>query len=329
MAAGALMISFLSLVLSDATPIDTQLQNLQHQVKSLNNVLNDVIKEFVDLRQKHEDLENKFHDVSAELKHVRKEQDRMGRRMNRNLGGLSEERSAFSQRSGTGNPGLKGEKGDTGLAGPKGEAGIAGPKGDTGIAGPKGDAGLAGPKGDAGIAGPKGDAGLAGLKGDAGTPGPQGTSGSKGQKGHAGLKGEPGVNVVQHQIAFHAELGDDMVQILDDQHINMQDDIFTIGGGYDRNTGVFVSPVDGVYLFSVTVLVNRHGHVEVELKRNGDTILDLYAEAVDENESGSNMVLVHLHANDKVWVQVHDRYYDPSSMIDNHFTTFTGFLLYA
>ncbi|XP_033759275.1 complement C1q and tumor necrosis factor-related protein 9-like [Pecten maximus] len=411
MAAGAFIITFLSLVLSDAAPIDTQLQNLHHQVKSLNNVLDDVIREFVDLRQKHEDLEHKFHDVSVELNHVRRKQDRRGRRKNRNLGGLSEERSAFSQRSGTvfkptfsllnnwkghgpqsGNVGLKGEKGDPGLTGPKGDAGIAGPKGASGLTGPKGDDGIVGPKGASGLTGPKGDdgivgpkgasgltgpkgadgivgpkgdtgpigprgvaglngskgatgsmgpkgdtgstgpqgyIGLTGPKGNTGNPGTQGTSGSKGQRGNVGLKGEPGVNAVQHKIAFHAKLGSNMGGLSDNQHINMQDDVFTVGAGYDRHTGVFVSPIDGVYLFSITVLVLERDQVEVAIMKNGDTIVDVYTGAEDELQSGSNMALVHLQANDRVWVQVDKSYHAPNSVIDNHFTTFTGLLLYT
>ncbi|XP_021375449.1 collagen alpha-1(XVII) chain-like [Mizuhopecten yessoensis] len=212
MAAGALMLVLMATVLTDATPITTQVEILQHQMLTLNGVLDNVIREFGNLRQRHEDLETKFNGLSDELTGMRKQEEMMNLRKSRNLGKpLEEQRQSWNgtmfkptfslqnhwkgQGSNSANAGTKGDKGDSGLPGPKGDAGLLGPKGDAGLPGPKGDAGLLGPKGDAGLLGPKGDAGLLGPKGDAGLLGPKGDAGlpgPKGDTGHIGMKGNSG-----------------------------------------------------------------------------------------------------------------------------------------
>ncbi|OWF39869.1 Complement C1q tumor necrosis factor-related protein 5 [Mizuhopecten yessoensis] len=134
---------------------------------------------------------------------------------------------------------------------------------------------------------------------------------------------------VQQKVAFHAKLRNDLGSLTDNEIIIMRSGLVQLGTGYDGNTGIFTCQVAGLYVFSVTILVERNGVVEVELIRNGYGILDIYSGDKELYGSGSNMVLVELQVNDKIWVQVHDNYHDQGEVLVNAFTTFSGFLLYA
>ncbi|XP_069118725.1 complement C1q tumor necrosis factor-related protein 7-like [Argopecten irradians] len=361
----------------------TRLNVRQQKVVSLSNTVDDVIREFVTLKQKHEYLERKFQDVSTELNQLRDTKDLIGNPNDKNIQKQSERMSFLSKRSGntaytptfalhnnlkgqsssSGRLGLKGEKGDPGPVGTTGAVGPTGPKGDlgaTGLKGEKGNPGLVGPNGRIGVTGPKGEkgkAGSTGIKGNVGHKGEQGAVGSKGdpgptaQKGAIGPKGDKGDSglpdihrchghqgsvgitegypgsCVKHRIAFYAELGNDLTQLFANQQLAVSD-VLNVGGGYDKHTGKFTAPVDGIYVFSVTVVVGKGGSVVVFLHKGRHVIMDVYAGSVTDRDSGSNTIAVHLRTGDRVWIQIHRHSYNSGTVIDNRFTTFTGFLLY-
>ena len=101
-----------------------------------------------------------------------------------------------------------------------------------------------------------------------------------------------------------------------------------IRNGYDPTTGIFVTPVPGVYLFSVAALSQEGNHCSLELARNGKGVATLRAEAVTHRrDQGTITVLLRLEELDKVFVRGYN-----SNMVslwgDKH-TVFTGVMLWA
>ncbi|XP_069122570.1 otolin-1-like isoform X2 [Argopecten irradians] len=206
---------------------ETDFQSLQHQVVSLQDIVQHLVTELVGLRQEHRELEDKSQTLWEEVTSIRKHSTRKTLqddfRNQEIVAGEPERRSytnaiiegqkwskcdtgarglIFKEETGVRGPirpkrdsDAQGPKGDTGARGSKGDTGARGPKGDSGIPGFNGDDGFdgsKGQKGDMGIQGPKGDTGLPGLKGGVGLPGLKGDAGLPGLKGDAGLPGLKG-----------------------------------------------------------------------------------------------------------------------------------------
>ncbi|XP_052788763.1 collagen alpha-2(VIII) chain-like [Mya arenaria] len=106
------------------------------------------------------------------------------------------------------------------------------------------------------------------------------------------------------------------------------EDVFTdVGGGCNPGTGVFNAPVDSLYVFSITVMVQMSSSAATALfvlKKNDDAVMWLY---VNENdivtEAASGTGLLPLKVGDTVRVTS-----DPSGgHIYGSYTFFSGFKL--
>lgn len=106
-----------------------------------------------------------------------------------------------------------------------------------------------------------------------------------------------------------------------------------MGSAYDDSTGVFTSPCSGVYFFSVTAFSDAGSpgaglSVCVKLLRNGTPQVSLTEQnKEDQEDSVSASLLLSLRAGDEVSVQL------PAGCFlcddENHYNTFTGYLVYA
>ena len=101
--------------------------------------------------------------------------------------------------------------------------------------------------------------------------------------------------------------------------------IHSIGGGYNRHTGVFTTPRDGHYVFFVTVVefVKQYSQVDIVLNRSPKVRTTGYGSA--SFQTGANMVVLQLPRGDTVWV----RYFYGKGYYtaDVPITTFSAFLL--
>ncbi|XP_062575102.1 uncharacterized protein LOC134237035 [Saccostrea cucullata] len=104
--------------------------------------------------------------------------------------------------------------------------------------------------------------------------------------------------------------------------------IFNTGGGYNPTTGMFTAPVEGHYVFFVSVQSHDTKEIRVDIVLNGEsqvrTLAYDYADK-DYYETGVNLVVLMLNQGDKVWVKRSQGtgYYSSSVPV----TTFSGFLL--
>jgi hypothetical protein len=101
--------------------------------------------------------------------------------------------------------------------------------------------------------------------------------------------------------------------------------VYSIGGGYDPNTGVFTAPVDGHFVFFVNVQSYGLKSIYTYLVLNGT--VKITTMAYDANYSaGPNLAVLRLQKGDRVWVKHRGGkgYYTAG---DAPITTFSGFLL--
>ncbi|XP_045187954.2 complement C1q tumor necrosis factor-related protein 3-like [Mercenaria mercenaria] len=112
--------------------------------------------------------------------------------------------------------------------------------------------------------------------------------------------------------------------------------ITSIGGGYDNQTGVFVAPVSGIYVFSCSLLdhmgpevgVPNSAMLHAEIVHNQRVLGRIFAHAtVTYRDQGAQTLFAQVSQGDQVWVRT----------IDNHdlglggelYSTFSGYLLQA
>lgn len=106
-----------------------------------------------------------------------------------------------------------------------------------------------------------------------------------------------------------------------------------LGDGYSTNTGVFVAPRSGVYSLALTVYSDAGAAGATlaacaRLRLNGRTLASPSEKNnQDQEDSVSAVLAVQLNAGDRVDVAL------PAGCFlcddNNHYNTFTGFLLYA
>nr|QBA18408.1 type 2 C1q domain-containing protein 5 [Littorina littorea] len=98
--------------------------------------------------------------------------------------------------------------------------------------------------------------------------------------------------------------------------------------GYDAMTGIFTSPVSGLYVFHLDVMSQNGGPgVAINIVKNGVALDDAYAQGGSmTNDQGNSLVVVHLNAGERVWTQ---HRYGATTVRGNIFSVFSGFLIQA
>ena len=103
------------------------------------------------------------------------------------------------------------------------------------------------------------------------------------------------------------------------------DDVkLNVGGGYDRNAGVFTAPRNGVYVISCLILANKSSSVHFQLSKNNSLYTGGYA---NSSSYGSNTLysFLKLKRGDRVYIKHRNK--ATEHVYGNHFSTFSGYLL--
>ncbi|XP_045159779.2 uncharacterized protein LOC123525100 [Mercenaria mercenaria] len=128
------------------------------------------------------------------------------------------------------------------------------------------------------------------------------------------------------QIAFSARLASHIENLDPWQTAVFNQVITNTGNAYSGQTGIFTSPVPGVYVFYTHILASDR-NLEMCLQRNGRNVLWLYVNGKGHG-GDSNMIVLHLNKGDEIKVVKHGPYGSRPFYVHHVWSTFSGYILY-
>ncbi|VDI44459.1 Hypothetical predicted protein [Mytilus galloprovincialis] len=128
------------------------------------------------------------------------------------------------------------------------------------------------------------------------------------------------------QVAFHARLKNDLTSIGTNQPIVFDDVTLNNGNAYNSGDGIFITPVAGVYVFALSIMVYHEHHIKITLASTEGAIGDIY---VDDGQftfnSASNVFIARLNKGVHVWAK---KTGPNGNFLHGGFSTISGFLLF-
>ncbi|WAR31312.1 C1QT3-like protein [Mya arenaria] len=105
-------------------------------------------------------------------------------------------------------------------------------------------------------------------------------------------------------VALIATLSSSFTTSTTSQTIVFNNVVTDVGGSYDPGTGVFAAPVEGLYVFSASVMVDLStsaNNAYIRISKNDSNIVTLYVNDIDGNfETGVRTVILSLQVGDTV-----------------------------
>jgi len=183
---------------------------------------------------------------------------------------------------------------------------------------------LKGEKGDQGIVGPPGPEGPQGVTGERGPVGIQGLQGPQGEKGD---QGDP-APVVPKSAFSVARLKPLLGNESKAQTVTFDKEFVNEGGDFDLKNGRFIVKFSGIYFFTYTVQSYLDKFLGVQLMKNNEAQVILYANSIPRRIMQSQNVMLKLSVSDVVWLrQAKGTRFAIYGNQDVQIT-FNGFLLY-
>ncbi|XP_062569366.1 C1q-related factor-like [Saccostrea cucullata] len=109
-------------------------------------------------------------------------------------------------------------------------------------------------------------------------------------------------------VTFSATAKNDEKQIIrgPNEVIVFKNVLNNVGNGYDPITGIFTVPVPGNYVFFFAVEVQENKHLGIYLSVNDNIVAEALAGKItDSFNTGSNMISLFVHKNDRVCIKSH------------------------
>ncbi|XP_052788681.1 uncharacterized protein LOC128223440 [Mya arenaria] len=132
----------------------------------------------------------------------------------------------------------------------------------------------------------------------------------------------------QSPVAFFATLSTSFTTSTFSQTLVFEKVVTDVGGGYNPGTGVFTAPVDGLYVFSTSVMVDLSTSTtdaKIRINKNGSKVVYLYFNDSDGNfETVSGTVILSMQVGDTVNVDCDN---SERSILGAQYTFFSGFRL--
>jgi hypothetical protein len=131
-------------------------------------------------------------------------------------------------------------------------------------------------------------------------------------------------------VAFHAKLAENHVFTLEHNNSIVFNEVpFNSGTGYNRDSGMFVCPVTGLYGFSWTVVVGPRDYEFTEFMVNGEVYGESYAgveQMSTTGDSGTGKIILLLNHWDHAWVRTGER--GGGHIASNRLSTCSGWLIH-
>ena len=104
--------------------------------------------------------------------------------------------------------------------------------------------------------------------------------------------------------------------------------ISNVGNPYDAETGHFMCPVAGLYVFSVNLMSERYlKEAYGQLVKEGQTITRVYASCTETKHhysQSATFIILECKAGERIWVE---SYKIQSKVYGERFSTFSGYIL--
>lgn len=91
-----------------------------------------------------------------------------------------------------------------------------------------------------------------------------------------------------------------------EETVMFQNILYAVGGGYDKTTGVFTVPKNGLYIIFCNIVVDYKRLFGGKIMINGLAKAGVMAHAGSSHDAyhtGSNLIVQYLQVNDRVWIQ--------------------------
>lgn len=129
--------------------------------------------------------------------------------------------------------------------------------------------------------------------------------------------------IVGTTVAFHAKLKNPISSLSPNQIIKYDNVITNIGEGYDRTTGKFTAPMDGVYSFFWTYMTKKGARVYIGGIVEGKQIV--WTAMYDQTAtwaSATGHLVVMMKRGTRFWTSNTSKY---STYIHDHYTFLSGY----
>ena len=126
-------------------------------------------------------------------------------------------------------------------------------------------------------------------------------------------------------MAFQARLKNDISNLPNYAVVKFDHIISNIGNAYDKGTGYFTCPEEGVYSFSWSFLTTPGKHFHTEFVVDGTVITFTFLDATDHSKerlASSNSAVAKLKSGSKVWLQAHGGF---GQFAQTTWSSFSGF----
>lgn len=94
------------------------------------------------------------------------------------------------------------------------------------------------------------------------------------------------------------------------EKVMFQNILYAVGGGYDKTTGVFTVPKNGLYIIFCNIMDFLYENFWAKIMINGLTkagVMAYSGSSVTAYHTGSNLIVQQLQVNDRVWIQAASR----------------------
>lgn len=113
-----------------------------------------------------------------------------------------------------------------------------------------------------------------------------------------------------YTVAFSAVANVGIITYNAGEKVMFEDILYAVGGGYDKTTGVFTVPKNGLYIIFCNILNSLNGDFWATIIINGlkkAGVMVYSGSSAHDFHSGSNLIVQQLQVNDRVWIQTMNR----------------------
>ncbi|KAK3586785.1 hypothetical protein CHS0354_016960 [Potamilus streckersoni] len=139
------------------------------------------------------------------------------------------------------------------------------------------------------------------------------------------MKGQP----QDKRVAFYTTLSTTISNLGEHHPIICNTVITNIGAAYHPHTGIFIAPLDGVYVFHVSAMSEPRKWRFFELVKDGDIMQLILPDALNihSHQTDSHTAVLQLQQGNEVWLRTGQL--ASGEIHGNGLSSFAGWLLYS